>query len=163
MCLTVVRAHLIGYIINRCRNQVEVGDNHRSGKYYVEVNRTTGEGEVGGSCHYIYTLLCGGDDVGTRLKDILKKSEIYISTTCCVMAMGSKYVFSHYQLPFLFFSQLVCLSLNPRLACTDDLCTIDIKFEDVIVRELYPQVFLKIFGRERHSATHIDVTVSVSP
>ena len=79
------------------------------------------------------------------------------------MAMGCKYVLAHHQFPFLFFGQLMRLALNPCLSCTDYLCTVDIKFEDVIVRELYPQVFFEVFGSERHSAAHIDVTVGVGP
>ena len=41
--------------------------------------------------------------------------------------------------------------------------SIDIQFENIIVRELYPQVFLQVFSRQADRAADIDVAVLRSP
>ena len=57
----------------------------------------------------------------------------------------------------------MCLALNPGLTRADDLGAVDIELEHIVVRELYPQIFLQVIGGERHRAAHIDIAVRGCP
>ena len=63
----------------------------------------------------------------------------------------------------LLGSELMLLALFPGFAGSDHLCSVDVKLENVIVRELNPKILVEVGGIQLDSAAHIDILVFSGP
>ena len=163
MLLVVDAAHTVGDIVDRGRDQIQVGDDHGSREHHIEPHRAAQEGVVGVGGQHVHILLRGGLYALGGMKDILKEAKVHIGTARSVVAVGSNDVLALVQQGTLAGTQRMGLALQPCLAGSHDPRSIDKKLKDIIVAVLHPQVFLQVFGLQRHRAAHVDVGVGGRP
>ena len=157
--LAVGRRHLIRQIVDGCREQVEVVDEHRCREDHCQLNRTAGEGVVGACGQHAHGSLYGVLSGGRRQEHVLIKAEVDVGSARGVMTMCGDDVCTLLQTSLLGSRQAMRLALQPRLAGSNDAASVDEEFEDVVVRELYPQLLLQVVGCEVYAAPDIDIAV----
>ena len=79
------------------------------------------------------------------------------------MAVGRNDVPTLLEAGLLGCRQAMRLALQPCLTRGDDATTIDKEFEYVIVRKLYPQVFLQVIRGQIYATSDVDVAVLRAP
>ena len=161
--VSVGGAHLIRDIVDGCREQVVVVDEHGRGEYHVEFHGAADEGIVGVGGHHADALLLSVEQVAALALDVLKQSEVGVSPSRGVVAMGSDDIRALVEQLFQRAVEMQAHTLSPRLARVGHLLSVDVELEHVVVRVYQVEVLVEVGLRQVEGASHIQVAVLLVP
>ena len=159
MLLAINRFRLIGHIIIGYRDQVQVRRHSRGGKYHIQRNPPALERIEGlcrhNDCRYLLCLLVEG----VPLFDLLADTEVKVSPSSIIMAMGSQHVTRRFNLCGYLCRYLLKQVVIQAIARDRHLRAVQIDFDVVVMGILHIKVLLGYILRPVEGAAHPDVPI----